>query len=885
MTGTVGKLVTPAPEIRVRDGNARPVHVALRLEVNAGTVTEETATDGEGRLRVEDWELGEVAGEQTLTAWVGDEVLVTIRAEARPDAPATFSGFDFQEVVAGDPVEPTTGQIADLYGNPIAELEVEVRRGSDPLAHALTGPEGEVELGGWPGSEIAGVDSLELWSAEGAALTDLVVPIVAGAPEALRIEAQPPEEFRAGEVLSEWGTAAVVDAFGNAVAGPELTFSVTAGSLDDHGEAPESGVWELPAWDLGSEVGPGTLRALSDAFADSIVADIAPGRPAVLQLSASVPDTARSGDTLDEPATVTLTDAFENPVPGVAVTARVLEGAPEIIPGEVVTDDDGIAHFEQWAVGLGREAVRFEAEELESEPISLTGVLDDDAFQLSGLYMNQGNNRPGGAPAIRHRPGQIRVLGHLTVDVPLDEVRIYVLNGGTVLEEVTHTGALPTTAPNPQLGGAGWSVALRSEDVQPGLAVEVELRAGGERVGSHGPVPLEVADVPILRKYFVPIYMEQLGTTGPIEPGTVAAATRDISRWMPINEMEVVIGPVLSTDRAMGGSLSDYSDWSELLRDLWDLRMDLIATGQISPDTYIHGILPTSIPGSGIGGVGYRPSTPGSTALASLSRMNPGTIAHELGHNMGRRHTPCGNPSNARSFPHVNARIGYPGYDVQTGATVEADAADYMSYCGPRWTSDVKFTEVFQWRNTPQYRAMAALPAAVEPANNPVLVHGEVTTEGTSLRIRRATGVPVPASEGGDGILTAMDLDGEVLGEWDVELVEMADAGAPVRHFARAVDLPPNTETLRFEGADGRAAELQGGMTAAALDVAAHVTATGDGVRVTWDADQMEDVTVHVGGVLRGTGSAGSLFIPDANPEDLEVTGTAGLHLLPMWPR
>jgi hypothetical protein len=74
------------------------------------------------------------------------------------------------------------------------------------------------------------------------------------------------------------------------------------------------------------------------------------------------------------------------------------------------------------------------------------------------------------------------------------------------------------------------------------------------------------------------------------------------------------------------------------------------------------------------------------------------TFVHEVGHNHGRRHTPCGNPAGVDpEYPRAGALIGDWGWDVVDDVLVDPSRArDFMSYCGPEWVSDYSFSALFE---------------------------------------------------------------------------------------------------------------------------------------------------------------------------------------------
>jgi hypothetical protein len=99
-------------------------------------------------------------------------------------------------------------------------------------------------------------------------------------------------------------------------------------------------------------------------------------------------------------------------------------------------------------------------------------------------------------------------------------------------------------------------------------------------------------------------------------------------------------------------------------------------------------------------------TVPGCNGVASGGLAGqPITYAHEIGHQFGLPHAPCGSvgtpnanypayepydlpPDPVGTTNFTTASIGEYGLDIDTGAIASpATAEDFMSYCGPRWIS------------------------------------------------------------------------------------------------------------------------------------------------------------------------------------------------------
>ena len=66
--------------------------------------------------------------------------------------------------------------------------------------------------------------------------------------------------------------------------------------------------------------------------------------------------------------------------------------------------------------------------------------------------------------------------------------------------------------------------------------------------------------------------------------------------------------------------------------------------------------------------------------------------AHEIGHNLGMSHAPCGNPADPDpNFPYADGTVGQYGFDVNGQTVADKTQPDIMSYCDPEWVSDYTY--------------------------------------------------------------------------------------------------------------------------------------------------------------------------------------------------
>lgn len=72
------------------------------------------------------------------------------------------------------------------------------------------------------------------------------------------------------------------------------------------------------------------------------------------------------------------------------------------------------------------------------------------------------------------------------------------------------------------------------------------------------------------------------------------------------------------------------------------------------------------------------------------------TFVHELGHDLGLFHAPCGGAGGPDpAYPYAGATIGVEGYDPRSQRFLKATSHfDFMSYCAPEWVSDYHFAKL-----------------------------------------------------------------------------------------------------------------------------------------------------------------------------------------------
>lgn len=323
---------------------------------------------------------------------------------------------------------------------------------------------------------------------------------------------------------------------------------------------------------------------------------------------------------------------------------------------------------------------------------------------IDGVYLTQSvQDYSGTVPLVEGRAGLLRIfLRAQQPGLAAPGVRVHIVDTATggPLNSYTATSPLaevPTFIVEGALGGS-WNIAIPGADVRPGRHVEVEMDAlpgvAAEHTRSFFRYPaqgsLDVRPAQQLLVTLVPIVQSGL------EPEVITSTRTadswiDRARWIhPLGGVDVVVASTYTTGTVLG---FDSTGWGDLLAELDRKR---VADG--SPRTYL-----------GVVKVGYRSGTAGRGAIEGHSALAwddaktyQRVAAHELGHNFGLRHAPCGttdlssvDPGWPSTSGYADAHIGVFGWDP-VGGTLKDPAAiwDHMSYCGDvhsTWTSDYNY--------------------------------------------------------------------------------------------------------------------------------------------------------------------------------------------------
>ncbi len=382
-----------------------------------------------------------------------------------------------------------------------------------------------------------------------------------------------------------------------------------------------------------------------------------------------------------------------------------------------------------------------------------------DGVHITALDLYQALRRPimaDGQPAdsdipiVAGKKGMLRVFYATDADYDGAPVTARLTIGDAAPIEQTET--LSGSSSHGVLGST-INLEVPGAALAPGADFKVELLQPADTVsGSHAPAaypsdgsmaPLGVTQGAVkLKIMLVPV--DNNGSLPDTSAEQVQRYHTHFSEQYPVPEVEISVRPSAYT---FNGYLGSYNGWSSLLDQITDLRQ----ADNAPDDVYYYGIHNAN--GNGLLGLGW---VGGSNDVWSRTAIGvgwtgdtaPETAVHEIGHNHGRDHSPCG-VSGDPSYPHAGARIGVWGYRPSTKQLLDPDDhVDFMSYCSPAWISDWNFKHIFQRAKQVSTQPLLQIPPDLlnRSYERIKVLDGQAVFQDTVTLSRPPAGTPVAVS-------------------------------------------------------------------------------------------------------------------------------------------
>ncbi len=322
------------------------------------------------------------------------------------------------------------------------------------------------------------------------------------------------------------------------------------------------------------------------------------------------------------------------------------------------------------------------------------------------------------APVVARRPAMLRIFMDLDAtfqarDLVVSLELVSALNPGaqeqprfvTAPSNPLDFGSTFNFDIPPELMTEDLAYRIRVLEAMPGLqtpgdASGAEFPIGG---GAAGMVPFSVFGP--LRVTIVPVINN--GIIPDTSPGRVQQYHDFHFKLYPTEAIEMnVRAPIDPQSVGIGPVGAQGNNWGETLSFVQSVR----SGDGVDSRTYYYGVLtPTnSIRDycgfgcvAGLGGVPPPQSSNGRVSVGlgffpdGSGNGSPETMAHEVGHSLGREHAPCQAPDAPPGYPYPGGGIGVTGFDILTRVPVPTNHFDIMGYCEPNWISDFNYKNLF----------------------------------------------------------------------------------------------------------------------------------------------------------------------------------------------
>jgi hypothetical protein len=313
---------------------------------------------------------------------------------------------------------------------------------------------------------------------------------------------------------------------------------------------------------------------------------------------------------------------------------------------------------------------------------------------------------------------------------------------------------------------------------------------------------------------------------------------------------------------------------AEILADLRQYY-ELMSMGPFAPDQ-LAGWIPNGGVATGTIGISD-PIWLGSTGRVSWqqdqSSVDPldtqHTLAHEISHNLGRRHTNlpdgCGARDAATDWPYTDSTIQEVGFDVDDGKAIVETMKDLMTYCTPPgtniWISMHTYNRLLEGNFQPQ----GSTPRRVSSAGAEfLLVRGRAQADGSEATIESVYVINSEISAEPSNPMGNYCLHTSGGAEIDYcFMLRFQDhrTGEPldIEDFAVRIPLPPGTDRVALRGGLQEMAVIERSAAAPVVELTEPDELSGEET-ITWSASDADgDPLQHT---LMYSSDGGSTWLP-----------------------
>jgi hypothetical protein len=523
-------------------------------------------------------------------------------------------------------------------------------------------------------------------------------------------------------------------------------------------------------------------------------------------------------------------------------------------------------------------------------------------LRIETLYLVQSvQTREGTVPLVADKDAYLRVFVVASgANTLTPSVRVRLSRNGTTVQTLTipASGSSVPTSVDQSSMAKSWNVKIAAATIQPGLQILADVDPTNSIPESNeqnnnfptngSPAALQISALQPFRIRFVPMVQAENGRTGRITASNIEDYLTFTRKIHPVSSIDAEVRAAYTVQGL--GFDPQGNTWQAAVAELDAVR---VAEGS---NRFYYGVVNTDYNGGGV--VGIAAGIPAGASLG-WDRMPdaPITVAHEIGHDWGRRHAPCGGAGGPDPlYPYPLGMIGVYGLDVETQEVKLPGAnTDIMGYCDARfWISDYNYSAIFDYRLSHPSASVAPVPS--------LLVWGRIENDVPMLEpaFEVTTSPSLPATPG-PYLIEGRDAAGKTVFSVSFAAERMPDVADDVRHFAFAVPISAEESgriaalrlvargresirrapTMRAVSSDANHVRVQSPQAIASVR-----KVTPERVSVVWDANPYPLVVVRdaLTGAILSLARGGSASVA-TNGGDVSLVLSDGIHSVPNRPR